>query len=374
MQRGTIYLLFLILLTNVGLWGCKSKNLAESEKQVMDIKQLEAKLNQPLPENARKKVLILHSYHREYIWVRDVNEGIIKGLQEEHFETGSNLTLDYFYMDTKRKTDENWKLTVAAKAKQHIAEFGPHVVIAVDDNAQKYVVGDMAKKGYQFVFTGVNADPMTFGYINNMDAPGGQVTGSIERERFAQTIGLLRQLVPKVEKLAVICDDGPTGVPIIKRIQEKAESLGTDIVALKQTGQFSEWKQFIKEIQTQADALLVILYHTLKDNTGHPVHENVVLNWTINNSRLPDMGIWSWAVEGGLLCSEAISGYQQGHYAATVASYVLMGQTAGEFPVGKPQRGEVCINTARAKMLGIQIPDDIARTAILYQTIGGNGQ
>jgi ABC-type uncharacterized transport system substrate-binding protein len=232
----------------------------------------------------------------------------------------------------------------------------------------------MADKGLPFVFTGVNGDPMTYGYISSMDAPGGQVTGSIERERFAQTFNILRQLVPNVQKLAVICDDGPTGASVVKRVREKAAALDIDVVALLKTGQFSEWKEFIKTVQTKADALLVIVYHTLKDHAGRFVHENDVLNWTINNSRLPDIGFWSWAVEGGLLCSEAISGYQQGYYAATVAAYVLLGQSAGEFPIGTPQRGEVCINVARAKMLGVQLPDEMLRTATLYQTIGANGR
>jgi ABC-type uncharacterized transport system substrate-binding protein len=115
---------------------------------------------------------------------------------------------------------------------------------------------------------------------------------------------------------------------------------------------------------------LVAQYHTIKDETAKPVHEDDVLNWTVQNSRLPDIGFWSWAVEGGLLCSEAISGYQQGHYAGTVSAYVLRGQDAGEFRVDRPQRGEVCVNAARAKMLGIEIPPELAITAKIYPTIG----
>ena len=370
MQRGTVYLLLLTMLMGAGLSGCNSNNGDLLNEQATDVKSLEAQLNQVLPEPSRKKVMVLHSYHPEYVWVQDVNEGITRGLQEEHFEPHKNIKLEYFYMDTKRKTDEQWKLSVAAKAKTRITAFNPDVVIAVDDNAQKYVVSPMAKEGPPFVFLGVNADPISYGYINSLDNPGGNVTGSIERERFEQTLSLLRKLVPDVKTLAILCDDGPTGVPVVERVKEKVASVGIEIVALKQTGSFDEWKQFVKAVQTEADALLVIVYHTLKDEAGEPVHENDVLNWTVNNSRLPDIGFWSWAVEGGLLCSEAISGYQQGHYAATVASYVLMGQTAGEFPVGKPQRGEVCINAARAKMLGLQIPYDMARTATLYQKIG----
>ncbi len=373
MRYRIVYLMALAVLTLCAFLACdsKSKNAAQTEK--VDSKTLEAQLNQVLPEEARKRVLVLHSYHPDYAWVIDVNKGIVKGLEEERFEVGNNLKLEYFYMDTKRKTDEKWKLEVAAKAKAHIAAYKPDVVIAVDDNAQKYVVSDLATNGGPpFVFLGVNADPMTYGYLRSMKAPGGQVTGSIERARFEQSFALLQKLVPEAQNLAILCDDGPTGKPVIKRVQEQAAALGINIVDLKQTGSFSEWKAFVQKVQTEADALLVIVYHTIKNDAGQPVHEDTVLNWTVHNSKLPDIGFWGWAVEGGLLCSEAISGFQQGHYAATVASYVLMGQSPGEFPVDRPQRGEICVNLARAKMLGIEIPYELARTATLYQTIGAN--
>lgn len=374
MRDRTIYLLALAVLALCGLLACDSNGKGAAQAEKSEAELLEAKLNQALPEAERQRALVLHSYHPEYVWVQDVNKGILKGLEEERFEAEKNLKLEYFYMDTKRKTDEKWKLEVAAKAKAHIAAYKPDVVIAVDDNAQKYVVGDLAKGGPPFVFLGVNADPMNYGYLRSLETPGGQVTGSIERARFEQSFALLQQIVPGVHNLAVICDDGPTGKSVVQRVKEKADALAINIVALKQTGSFSEWKRFVEEVQTQADALLVIVYHTLKDDAGQPVHENDVLSWTVENSKLPDMGFWSWAVEGGLLCSEAISGFQQGHFAATVASYVLMGQSPGEFPVDKPQRGEVCVNLARAKMLGIEIPYELARTATLYQTIGASAQ
>jgi ABC-type uncharacterized transport system substrate-binding protein len=374
MGKRIIYLLVFILSCALFLAACDSFSKDTAQTRKTEAETLEAKLSQAVPESARKRALVLHSYHPEFIWVQDVNRGILQGLREERFETEKNLTLEYFYMDTKRKTDEQWKLEVAAKAKTRIATFKPDVVIAVDDNAQKYVVKDMASGDTPFVFLGVNADPMTYGYLRSLKAPGGQVTGSIERERFRQSFALLDQLVPGVRNLAILCDDGPTGRPVVERVKLQAAELGINIVAVKQTGSYGEWQRFVAEIQTQADALLVVLYHTLKDDAGKPVNENTVLSWTVENSQLPDMGFWSWAVDGGLLCSEAISGFQQGHYAATVASYVLLGQSPGEFPVDKPQRGEVCVNLARAKMLGIEIPYELARTATLYQAIGSSQQ
>lgn len=329
-----------------------------------------ADLEKPLPIKDRKRVLVLHSYHEEYVWLQDVNKGILSGLSEERFDPYKNITLEYFYMDTKRKTSETWKREISAKAMEKIRTWQPHVVIATDDNAQKYVVAKMKDEGVNFVFLGVNADPMVYGFIDSMEYPGGNVTGSIERARFGQSVKLLQRLVPGARRIAIVCDDGPTGASVVKRVLSMANNLNIEVVASRRIGSFSEWKNYVSSVQDKADALLVIVYHTLKDSKGNAVSGDEVLNWTINNSKLPDIGFWSWAVEGGLLASEAISGYQQGHYAASVASYVLMGQSPGDFPVDKPQRGELCINIARAKMLGITIPPDVLRVATVYNSIG----
>jgi ABC-type uncharacterized transport system substrate-binding protein len=359
-------LLFILML----FVSCNEEGASNKKSRNLEITSYAEELNSPLPVEKRKRVMVLHSYHPEYVWVQNINRGIDRGLEEERFVDGKNISVEYFYMDTKRKTSEEWKQKKAAEAIAHISQWKPHVVIATDDNAQKYVVSKMKDTQTNFVFLGVNADPRSYGYIESLENPGGNITGSIERERFGQSVDLLRRLVPGIRKVAIICDDGPTGVPIIRRVMKQADEVGIEIVDVKQTGSFSEWKHYVLAQQNRADALLVIVYHTLKDEQGNAVHEDRVMNWTIGNSRIPDFGTWAWAVEGGLLCSEAISGYQQGHYAGTVASYVLMGQKPGEFPVDKPQRGEVCINQARAEMLGITIPADLMRTATIYKTIG----
>jgi ABC-type uncharacterized transport system substrate-binding protein len=344
----------------------------QAQQQQNDAQQAMENLKKPLSEKDRKRVLVLHSYHADYVWLKDVNKGILSGLAEERFTPEKNITIEHFYMDTKRKTSEKWKQEIAQQAIEKINTWQPHVVIATDDNAQKYVVAKMKDTGVNFVFLGVNADPMAYNYINSNENPGGNITGSIERARFEQTVKLLKRIVPGVKKIAIVCDDGPTGESVVQRVLQTANEQGIEIVSSRRIGKFSEWKNYVRSVQDYADALLVIVYHTLKDDQGNSVSGDEVLNWTINNSKLPDMGFWSWAVEGGLMCSEAISGYQQGFYAATVASYVLMGQKPGEFPVDKPQRGELCINLARAKMLGIEIPADIARVATVYNKIGSS--
>lgn len=367
MRMPTILLSCLTGLLLFSLIGCS--NAASDKKPATGTLEQDSILNQDLPENRRKKVLVLHSYGPDFVWVQNLNKGIVKGLDEERFYDGRNTTIDYLYMDTKRKASESWKKQISEEAINYIHKMRPDVVIATDDNAQKYVVAKFLDSSVPFIFAGVNADPTTYGYIDSMEKPGHNVTGSIERERFEQSIRFLRRLKPDINKIAVICDGSPTGKAVVGRVKNVAPSAGVTISASLQTDDFNQWQQFVRDQQKKADALLVVLYHTLKDERGKNISPDTVLNWTVKNNHLPDFGFWSWAVSGGLLCSEAISGYQQGYYVGTIAAYVLRGQSPREFAVGMPQRGEPCINLARARMLGIYVPPDMERSATLFSAI-----
>jgi ABC-type uncharacterized transport system substrate-binding protein len=173
-----------------------------------------------------KRIFVLHSYHKEMTWLQDVTQGLLGGLREEGFEPGKNVKIKTLYMDTKRKTSLKWKKEIGRKAMEEIKEWKPHVVIATDDNAQIYTVSKMKDMPIPFVFLGVNADPKKYGYIDTMEKPGHNVTGAIERERFEKSVSLLKRLVPSVTRISIVCDDGPTGTPIIGRVRRKASDIG----------------------------------------------------------------------------------------------------------------------------------------------------
>ena len=315
-----------------------------------------------------KRVLILQSYHAEHPWVRDVNQGIAEALEEERFIEGENLALTTFYMDTKRHTETQWKKKKAQEALALINTLKPDAIVASDDNAQRYVVSHLTDTPWSVVFTGINADPTGFGFIDSLSAPGHNVTGCLERERFKGSIRLLKRVVPGASRIAVISDNGPTSRPILRRIKAQASEANITITGIKAATTFDEWQQFVLDMQTRADALVVITYHVVKNNKGGEVAPEEVMRWTLEHNRLPEVGFWKWAVGDGLLLSEAISGFQQGYHAGTLAAFILGGQAPGEFAITTPRRGERCINLSRAKALGLTIPAELQSFTTLFTT------
>lgn len=321
------------------------------------------------PGETSPGVMLLHSYHASNQWDLSVEEGVRDALADEYYIPDENLTLKSFYMDTKRRTSPEWKEDVGKMAREAIDRLAPKVVIALDDNSQKYVVRRMPAADNAFVFAGVNRDPEEYGIISNRENPGGNITGALERERFVESLAFLRRITPEVKRLAIISDASPTGAPVVQRIKALAPESGAEVTASLQTNDFSAWKAFVKKAQTRADALVVVVYHTLKDDTGTHVPAEEVLAWTTRHSKLPDMGFWPWAVSDGLLCSDAISGYEQGYYVGTITAYILEGQSPGDFPVASPRTGQPCINKARAEELGITIPGHLTKTATMFPTM-----
>jgi len=373
MNRSYRFLLaiFILIVATAG-FGCSQAEEAEPSDAARLLALADSEPKTILPDNEMKRVFLLNSYHPEFVYTRNMNAGIMAALAEERFVDGKNMTTEFLYMDTKKRTSEAWKQEIGQKAVARIRQWQPHVVIASDENAQLYAVKHLKDSPVPIVFMGVNGDPVKYNLIDNLDRPGHNITGCIERERLSQTITMLQRLVGNVKRLAILCDDGPTGRPVVDRLKAQAPTIGLEVVAAEHIGDFDQWKTFVKRIQTQADVLALVVYHTLRDAAGNHIPPKEVLSWTVHNNKLPDIGFWDWAVEGGLLCSEAISGYQQGHYAGTVAAYVLMGQSPADFPVNSPRTGKPCINMARARMLGIQIPDDMRQRATVYMSIGSD--
>ncbi|MCK4492314.1 MAG: hypothetical protein KAU03_06795, partial [Candidatus Altiarchaeales archaeon] len=109
----------------------------------------------------KKKVLIVHSYHKEWGWNQDTEEGIIEGLKRKGYILNRDYEFKEFYMDTKNTytTPEQIRMR-AEEAMEIINEFDPDIVLVNDDNALKYVAVVYAMenpdKKLSFVFSGIN--------------------------------------------------------------------------------------------------------------------------------------------------------------------------------------------------------------------------
>jgi len=297
------------------------------------------------------KVLLVHSYYSDYPWVNSITDGVKKGLE------GSGAKLEIFYMDTKRKTGDDWKIESGKLAKQKVEEFKPDIIIPADDNAQQFFAKDyVGKQGINIVFTGVNADPAKYGY------PAPNATGVIQKAIFIPSIELLLAIKPDVKKIAVISDDGPTSDAILSYM--KILKAPVEVVSYDQPSTFAQWKSLITKYQKTVDAIAVNLYQTVKKSgESESLPQKAVMNWTMKNNNLPTIGFFTDAFDDGILCGIAESGEEQGFQAARIAAQILKGKKPGDFKILIPTKGIVTVNLKTAEKLGMTVPFEILESA-----------
>ncbi|MGB8226613.1 MAG: ABC transporter substrate binding protein [Sedimentisphaerales bacterium] len=311
------------------------------------------------PSVKSMKVLIVHSYNPEYVWVQRINTGIMKELADLPVE------MKMFYMYTKRKSDEALRVAAGKEATKIVAEWKPDIVIASDDAAQRYFASRYAgDDNFPIVFCGVNGNVKDYGY------PASNVTGVLERPYFEETLKFLAVFRPKFKRIAIISEDSSTSELDSRFVRTAPPPF--EVQSYTTCKDFDEWQKAVKDAQDKADAIGVCTYHAVK-RTG--TNENMppaeIMRWTLDNSALPVVGFLNFVVEDGALCGVVESAEEQGLRAGQLAKMILGGRKASEFPiVEQGVNARKMLNIDTAQKLGIAVPDYLYKFVEIVHTGG----
>lgn len=302
------------------------------------------------PKGKKIKILHIMSYHYPWKWTEDQLNGFKFALKDVDIE------YKIFQMDTKRKSDEAWKQKVANEAIELIKNWKPDLVYTNDDVAQKYVVTKFVNHEIPFVFSGVNADPAEYGFVGSKN-----ITGVLEQEHFIASVNLLKKIDPRVKKIAVILDDGPTWPGVTRRMKSKLNQIqDVEFIRWEVIKTFSQYKDTITSLQNEVDAIALLGIFTYKGIDGKNVEYTDVLKWTAENSRLPDFSFWADRISYGTLCTVTVSGYEQGLAAGKMARKILIdGDRPNSIPMVPTLKGEPVVSLARANKLGLTLETEI---------------
>lgn len=318
-------------------------------------------LLQPLPVCAKRvDVLIVHSYHGEHPWVIAYQEG----LEEALADCGATWN---FYMDTKRigtaqfgkKAEEAWRLYGSRKF---------DLVILCDDSALEWLGPRLALTATPVVFLGINNNPRHYFADHQLPA---NFTGVLERPLLRRSISYLNRLDPRIKNVLVLFDDGKTGEIVYQEIfnQEGAGNILGTKVLLKRIGSWHEWQETVLQSHRHHDAMIVGLYHTLKDNRNQPVDSQLVIEWTAKNTPVPPFCFWDFAVGhdmtiGGLV----IKGRDQGDGAGKIALDILKERRLPKsIRVKTPQGGQFVFSKIKLRQYDMILPEKIRQNAILIK-------
>jgi ABC-type uncharacterized transport system substrate-binding protein len=294
---------------------------------------------------AGKRVLLVQSYHPEYAWVETVTQGVKEAMQ------GSGLALEIMYMDTKRHTDEAWKIDAGNRASRKVEEYKPDIVLTNDDDAQQYFARAYVGKSLPIVFCGVDADPSKYGY------PAANVTGVIERPHFKESLVLAQRLRP-IRRIAVMSSHDTTSIAALGFM--KQEQLDVEVTEWLMPDDFDQWKVAVKRFNSTVDALVIRSYQAVKKPGGLENEDpKDVVGWTVQNATIPTIAFHDFEIKDGILVGVVKSGQEYGRQAMEYGLQILGGTSPGTLPITKTKLGVRMVNRDTARKLGISLTDEL---------------
>ncbi len=303
-------------------------------------------------------ILVIESYHKEYLWDASYRQGIQEVIGEQY-------QLKYFEMDTKRLPESRYQER-ADNAWETYEALQPALVIVGDDNALKFVGPRLAETRIPVVYLGINGNPRTYfsPYPTNM-------TGVLERPLLGHSVRIIKKLLPDIKNLLVLFDSGTTSQTVVAetfagQTQFRVSGVTVDVLLINS---WEAWKETVLQSTQKYDAIVAGLYHTIVDAQGEHVSDVEIIRWTSEHTPLPPFCFWDFAVGndktiGGLV----LYGKEQGELAAKIALEILEG---GGIPKRllpmTTQKGRLLFSKTQLKKYNIRLPADIAEKANFIQ-------
>lgn len=334
----------------------------------------------PLSYSPRLRILVVHSYHKEWGWDQDIQRGIVEGLYRKGYKQNEDYEIRVFYMDTKVTYTTPQEIEQRAEiAIDLIEKLKPDIVFVNDDNALKYVAvrytQEYPDKKLPFVFSGINVDPTVYKPIESLKIPGGFITGALERFPYNECFSLGKRILPRAFRVVLLADYSPSSTFVVAAFKErylnKIDDPPLQTIGPIQLKTFAEWKQKVLEYQSKADFICPMTYHQLRDENGIIVSAPEVVDWTVRNSKLPELGLLSFQSEDGFWASVGVSGYKTGIYVGIIGGEILNGSNPARISIVDPEVVEISFNLERTRMLGINIPtEELVKADEVFHYIG----
>jgi len=271
----------------------------------------------------------------------------LQGLSEAGWAVGRNLRIDY-----------RWSVGTFARLSRDAAELvalNPEIILAGVGGTTTTLL--QATRTVPIVFA-QGIDPVGNGYVESLAQPGGNATGFMQFEYSlaGKWLELLKEVAPRIARVAVVREPGPAGIGQWVIIQAVAQSLGVELKPIE-LGAAEGIERAISTFARSPNGGLI----TVVSGTSL-LHRELLITLAARH-QLPAVYPYRiFVTEGGLITYGAdIAG--QYRRAAGYVDRILRGEKPGDLPVQAPTKYDLVINMKTAKALGLTVPDTLLARA-----------
>jgi ABC-type uncharacterized transport system substrate-binding protein len=202
------------------------------------------------------------------------------------------------------------------------------------------------------------SDPIRGGVVENLRAPGANVTGHaiMGPDLAGKRLELLTEVVPSLSRVALGLPAGrrsePVVVQYIDEYQAAARQLGLRFQVVE-VGSAEEWDAaFARLRRAGVGAVAVPEGHTLQSQARQIVAAAI-------RHRMPTVHAFRADVKAGALMSYGVDVVDLWRRSAVFVDKILRGKKPGDIPIEQPTKFELVINSNTAKVLRLTIPPSL---------------
>jgi ABC-type uncharacterized transport system substrate-binding protein len=270
------------------------------------------------------------------------------GLKEAGYVEGDNVSILYRWGEGHLDRLPGLATELARRRVAVLATFGNAPALAAK----------AATTTVPIVFA-VSEDPVSFGLVESLARPGGNVTGFsyLAAELAAKRLELLRELVPGAAKVAVLADPAvPPTATTLREVEKAAGTMGlqTKIFNASSSGEINA--AFATLARERSDALFVgggFLFSSRRVQLVHLASRYLIP--AIYQGR-------QWTEAGGLM-SYGANTLDVERQLGVYTGRILKGAKPSDLPVVQASKFELVINAEAARLLGLTVPDELLARA-----------
>jgi putative ABC transport system substrate-binding protein len=272
----------------------------------------------------------------------------LEKLQEYGYVEGKNLIIDYRSVDGRHER--------LPELVSQLISLNPDIIVlrgTPEALAVKNVTSTIP------VVMSANADPVGAGVAVSLSRPGGNFTGmsSVVSELEAKRLGILKELVPRLKRIAFLGDHRTSSVQELwEELQIAARSLMIDALHFDVRRAAEVSRALDVAVVEKVDALLVGV-----DGITRP-NRQLIIDLTAMHKLPAIYSAKEFAEDGGLLAYAAsyVDLYRR---TASLVDKIFKGAKPSELPIEQPTKFELVINLKTAKALGLSVPDKLLALA-----------
>ena len=293
------------------------------------------------------RIVFLSVQHPSFVKPRI--DSLRQGLRELGYIDGKNITLDLVNSDGTQDR-------LAALLGDAMRSQPPDVIVTGGSQATR--VAKQVTATIPIVMAQDN-DPLGTGFVASLARPGGNITGlaNLSAELSGKELELLREILPKFSRLAVLGDSTEPGTPTsLKHTETAAKMFGVQMFYLDIKSESDIDPAFLAAGNKRAEAGLVLPSPVFNQRrTG--------LAQRATKSRMPVIYPRVEYVDDGGLITYGVNTSDLFRRAATFVDKILKGAKPGDLPVEQPTKFDMVINLKAAKQIGLTIPPNVLTRA-----------